>query len=486
MALAEASVEEKGSGAAHAAARAAHADAGGARPRADLAISLVCRGYYAGALDACGGDTGTESRDAAVHAVRGFALHGLGRRADALGAFDRAIEIDPLYGAAHLGRARALMRLGRSDDAMGSFHEAARIDPGSATARAHLALVAVRLGCYDNAASTYESAIRLSPGDGSLHAGLAFALAGLGRFDDAWASCGRAAELSPASPHPCAARGRILVGQGRHADALAAFDKAVALDPASASAHAGRGLALSGLDRHADALAAFDKAVALDPASASAHAGRGLALEHLGRLDEAGPAFERAIGIDRHHELAKAGRRRLDSAGGSAGAADGGPVIRPYVRAADGPDPRGTAQGGRGHMARAAILGRTAQADCGKEFDHAGGGIESLLRKRTVRGPPGQDHGGGNARNGCAHSPPLTAEEMSDIREVFAGGEMAKILTRIGGGRRGLLSAPAAEGGAAGAASRLKYKAAHKKRDGAGRRIGQGERRVHGPSQCRV
>ena len=366
MAEAKAGMEGRGT------ARAACAGRSGPdemRTRMIRAISLARAGDYEGALRTC--TTVRGSGRAAADVVRGFALHCLGRHADALATFDRAAEIDPRCGTARLGRARALARLGRPDDAMESFHEAARISPGSATIRADLALVAVRLGCYDDAVSMYRDAVRLAPGDGDVHAGLAFALAGVGRIDDAWTSCGRAAEVSPMSSRPSAARGRILAGLGRYADALAAFDRAVSLDPASASAHSGRGIAL----------------------------------EHMGRPDEARSAFEKAIGVEQHHEMAMAGRRRLGPAG-NAGAVD----------AADS----GTTVDRCGYAPSATTLGRAIEPDFGREFDRIGNEIESALLRIARYGSRGRGREGSVSRDRYEDSPPLTPEELADVRESLA------------------------------------------------------------------
>ena len=402
MVQASADMEENGG-----AARTAYSgrdNSAGHPPRIAQAIALVCGRDYAGALDACSWTTEQESEIGAVHVVRGLALHGLGRHADALGEFDKAAGLDPRCDMACAGRARALVRLGRPDEAMELFHDAAKINPSSASIHADLAITAVRLGCYDDAIDMCRDAVHLSPGDGEVHAGLAFALAGLGRLDDAWASCKRATEASPMSSRPRAARGRILAGIGRYADALAAFDEAVRLDPASASAHSGRGIALAGIGRYADALAAFDEAVRLDPASASAHSGRGIVLKHMGRRDEAAVAFERAIGIDRHHEMAAAGRRCLEPGGGA------GAVTTEADAAIDQ----------REGVMSAAVLGRAIESDYRTGFDHAGREMESDLMDITGRGPRVRGRVGTVAQGGCGDSPPLTPEEWADVREAFA------------------------------------------------------------------
>lgn len=101
----------------------------------------------------------------------------------------------------------------------------------------------------------------------------------------------------------------------------------------------------------------------------------------------------------------------------------------------------------------AAILGRAAQPDYSSGFDHAGGGIESILRKQTARG----------ARDEYVYSPPLTAEELADIKEVFEGGEMAEIMRKIDGNRDKMPLSLASEGGSEEAGSGMKGAVSHVK-----------------------
>ena len=104
-------------------------------------------------------------------------------------------------------------------------------------------------------------------------------------------------------------------------------------------------------------------------------------------------------------------------------ASGGGGSANPHqeCRAADAQDVRCAAPGGHGRATSAAILGRAAELDYGRGFDHARGGIESLLQKRATRGHRDQGHGKGAMPDRCVVSPPLTDDEIADIREFFAG-----------------------------------------------------------------
>lgn len=64
-------------------------------------------------------------------ALRGIARSQmqLGRHAEALESFDRAIDADPQFGAAHANRAILLDRIGRHEDALKGYDRALALDP---------------------------------------------------------------------------------------------------------------------------------------------------------------------------------------------------------------------------------------------------------------------------------------------------------------------------------------------------------------------
>ena len=63
-----------------------------------------------------------------MHAGRGDALSRLGRHAEALEAYGRAVEIDQGNVLAHAGRGGALSRLGRHAEALEAYGRAAESD----------------------------------------------------------------------------------------------------------------------------------------------------------------------------------------------------------------------------------------------------------------------------------------------------------------------------------------------------------------------
>ena len=205
-----------------------------------------------------------------------------------------------------------------------------------------------------------------------------------------------------------------MAGTGRHSEALASFERAAEIDPESASAHAGRGLALAALGRPGEALSAYEAASRLDPGSASAHAGRGLVLEILGRPGEALSAYKRAAGIDEYHELARAGSIRAGRDW------TGGPLRRgPPGRNARAAGP-GPARGQSGRHGACSMIAARAM-----DPDHVP--AHRYVEYCLLHAPRGGGRGGGRRAPGAAElrSPPLTAEELSDITDPAPGGEVA-------------------------------------------------------------
>jgi len=68
-------------------------------------------------------------RGAGRRRARGAALSGLGRHAEALEPYGRAVTLDPGDAAAHLGRRHALGTLGRAGEARDALEAAIRLDP---------------------------------------------------------------------------------------------------------------------------------------------------------------------------------------------------------------------------------------------------------------------------------------------------------------------------------------------------------------------
>jgi len=183
----------------------------------------------------------------------------------ALAAFDRAIALDPRYGAAWGQRARVLAVIATQE-----------------------APVEQLPALYAAGLSSARRAVALSPQRADAHAALASLLVDSDLdFAGAAKAYERAYALGANNVDILIPYGVFAVRTGRGAAALAALNRAVALDPLNPRSHHGLGYVLSALRRFEAALPHLRQALALSPAMTTAHGAIGLALMMLGRVAEA-------------------------------------------------------------------------------------------------------------------------------------------------------------------------------------------------------
>ena len=150
----------------------------------------------------------------------GLSLALVDRPEEALGALDRALEINPRYVEAHLNRAVVLTALGRTEDAERSFRTAQEL--GRPDGSGFPALVANRLA--------------------NAHASLGREYREAGALDEAIAQYRRALELRPGFADIRLALARALVERGDHSQAATALDELLAARPKALDALLMRGL----------------------------------------------------------------------------------------------------------------------------------------------------------------------------------------------------------------------------------------------------
>ena len=164
---------------------------------------------------------------------------------DALGAFDKAIALDPNFARAHAERAWALHGIAvnvHNPDDRAALREQARTAAERAVALApdlgetHAALASIRayaLFDYVGAAPEFERALALSPGNATVQSAFAWYAADLGHFDQAISAARRAVSLDPRNAGPHAVLGVVLSYARRYPEALAAYEDFKALRPES-------------------------------------------------------------------------------------------------------------------------------------------------------------------------------------------------------------------------------------------------------------
>ncbi|MFZ3004985.1 MAG: tetratricopeptide repeat protein [Phenylobacterium sp.] len=115
-----------------------------------------------------------------IHIQRGQELEGLGRLADALASYRKALKIDPDGHMAHLCVADVLLATGRLDDALATFETALALSPANPATHFNRGNVLRMLSRFEEAVIAYGHAVRLRPDFPIAHHNLACALLQLG------------------------------------------------------------------------------------------------------------------------------------------------------------------------------------------------------------------------------------------------------------------------------------------------------------------
>ena len=252
----------------------------------------------------------------------------------------------------------AKRKLGRWAEAIEDYDRALQLDPRDARAYADRGLAKSELGRWAEAIQDLDRALQLDPRDAYACTNRGVSKARMGRYAEAIEDYDRALELDPRHVLAYVNRGTSKAELGRRAEAIEDFDLALQLDPRHALAYASRGLTKASLGQHSAALQDLDRALEHAPAAQIAytvHDNRGLLLVELGRVEEAAEAFGGAIEVDPRQALAYLHRGYLNANRGRFAEA-----IEDYDRGIQASPLEGLAYVNRG--ATKAKLGRYAEA----------------------------------------------------------------------------------------------------------------------------
>lgn len=218
---------------------------GGSRPEARLsvqthlagvqararALNLHLAGQYAEAISAYDLAINHGLVDADIHYNRGSARHSLGQLESAIVDYDAALTLDSSRVEAWENRAVALQKLRRPLEALASYEQALKLTPPTAQLLTNQGVSHHTLNDPEAALACYARAEALDSTYAPVYTNRGNTLRLLGRFDEAIANFNRALQLQPVYAEAWSNRAATLHEAGRLAEAREAYDRGALLYP---------------------------------------------------------------------------------------------------------------------------------------------------------------------------------------------------------------------------------------------------------------
>ena len=198
----------------------------------------------------------------------------------------------------------ALQRLGRRDEAVKAFDKAPLLKPDDAELWRYLGDVLIELERAIEAVLSFQHVLRLKPRDWDAANKSGRLLYQLQQWADALLQFNRCDELQPDHAPTLAIRALCLRHLRRFEDYLADNRRALALDPANAEACNNIGDALQFLGREEEALQWFDGSLSLAPDNVKVLNNKAFSLTQLQRFDEAVAIYDSVKKIDPDNAVA--------------------------------------------------------------------------------------------------------------------------------------------------------------------------------------
>jgi tetratricopeptide (TPR) repeat protein len=227
----------------------------------------------------------------------GNVLLGKGQVNEAIGQFEKALEVHPDDAIAHNNLGNALVQKGRLDEAIVQYRKALEINPVYAEAAYNLGNALLQKGLVDEAIAQFRTAMKIYPGFADAHYSLGIALRQKGLVDEGIAQLRMALEIDPENAKVHNNLGTALLQKGLVDEGIVQLRKALEVDPDHANARYNLGIALLQKGQVDEAIVLFRKVVEAEPRFVKAHDYLGIALLQKGRMEEAVVHFQRALAI---------------------------------------------------------------------------------------------------------------------------------------------------------------------------------------------
>jgi tetratricopeptide (TPR) repeat protein len=238
-----------------------------------------------------------------VYLIRGRIAYRVGRPAEALAEFRKAVEARPESVEGRINLGSALVLTGDRDGAIAEYREALRLDAENATAHFNLSLLLSEKGEMGEATTHMAVVVTKRPEDAEAHRTLAKLLRDGGRPEEALAEYAKAVELEPGDETTRLGQAETLVRLGKYKEARQSLEESLSVLPASGRLSHGLARLLAACPDPSvrDGARALDLAKTVWSAlPSSGHSETvALALAELGRCEEAAEWQREAIAAAR-------------------------------------------------------------------------------------------------------------------------------------------------------------------------------------------
>lgn len=225
------------------------------------------------------------------------ALFFSGRYAEAIAAYQQAVQLKPDYHQAWSNQGSALFHLQRYPEAISAYNRALSIHPDYPEAWNNKGGALSKLGQYEEALAAYDRAVELKPDYVEAWNNRGLALMELKRYKESVASYNRAVKLKPDYVEAWNNRGLAFAAADLHDHALRCFEKAQSLNPDYLDSYRNQGVSLAALERYPEAIAAYRRGTEIQPQDIPTWYYLGQLLTQLQRYDEAIAAYDEAIAL---------------------------------------------------------------------------------------------------------------------------------------------------------------------------------------------
>lgn len=236
--------------------------------RYNLAFALLSSDQFADALPHLKALQEKNPKDAAIEEGLGEAFDRTGNPGNALGAYKRAITLDPKNENYQFKFALILLSNGRRDDALEALRNLLNVNANNAPALLQIGDIHLRSNRYSDAAAALRRYVNVRGEDFTGRFNLGVALDYSSKFDEALEQYGAAEKLKPNDAATKNNIGRIYFKRGRFDEAVAKFNEALILDPTFHDARTNLAIVLAAQDK-LDASTAEWQKLATDAADAA-------------------------------------------------------------------------------------------------------------------------------------------------------------------------------------------------------------------------